>query len=306
MRKKQIFALLAIVLINFSMLIAYEYKDFRENDYEIDQEDLSEVRINEDNSALGSDDILDDADSKTVVDEAFTVDNNLECIQCGNSCMFRNAHIRDPCTIPTENFTCELIDNECVKIRDPEAPYCGNYICEEGEADEYFPRGCGPNAPPGCIGPPARFVRGTCPEDCEGIDEEALEDDINEVGDKKLKLDIDLEIEEEIDSDETRFRYKLSDGREKELKVMPDAASEKVVEELRLEDCSDENNCEIVLKEVDEKDDVSAVYEISAEKEGWFLGLFKVRTQVVGQVDVDSGEVVKIDKPWWSFLVVGF
>ncbi len=39
---------------------------------------------------------------------------------------------------------------------------CGNGICETGEADE--PGGCGQNASPGCLGPPA--YRGTCPKDC--------------------------------------------------------------------------------------------------------------------------------------------
>lgn len=39
---------------------------------------------------------------------------------------------------------------------------CGNNICEEGEADN--PGGCGPNADPRCIGPPAQV--GTCPQDC--------------------------------------------------------------------------------------------------------------------------------------------
>ena len=39
---------------------------------------------------------------------------------------------------------------------------CGNNICEGGEAD--IEGGCGPNADPGCLGPPS--YSGTCPEDC--------------------------------------------------------------------------------------------------------------------------------------------
>ncbi|KKW36729.1 MAG: hypothetical protein UY85_C0075G0001, partial [Candidatus Peribacteria bacterium GW2011_GWB1_54_5] len=44
---------------------------------------------------------------------------------------------------------------------------CGNGICEEGEADFFDPGGCGPSAPPECLGPPAQLIRGTCTSDCQ-------------------------------------------------------------------------------------------------------------------------------------------
>lgn len=51
-----------------------------------------------------------------------------------------------------------LYDGKCRK-----KPVCGNNVCEKGEAND--PRGCGKDAPPECLGPPAR--QGTCPKDCE-------------------------------------------------------------------------------------------------------------------------------------------
>ena len=44
---------------------------------------------------------------------------------------------------------------------------CGNGVCEQGEADFFDPGGCGPNAPPECLGPPAQHIRGTCTNDCQ-------------------------------------------------------------------------------------------------------------------------------------------
>ncbi|MFH1670041.1 MAG: hypothetical protein ABIA92_00450 [Patescibacteria group bacterium] len=49
---------------------------------------------------------------------------------------------------------------------DPCRSLCGNGKCEEGEADEINPGGCGPDAPPECLGPPAYYKKGTCPQDC--------------------------------------------------------------------------------------------------------------------------------------------
>ena len=139
-------------------------------------------------------------------------------------------------------------------------PVCGNNICEEDEAN--IPGGCGPNADPRCLGPPSR--NGTCPQDCE----------------KNKSL-------------------QLSNGRNAEIKIMPDAASEKAIERLG------ELNFTIELKEVGQDENVKAVYEIKGEKQGRFLGIFKIIAKVQAQVDAETGEVVKIKRPWWAFLASG-
>ncbi|PIQ76283.1 hypothetical protein COU78_02055 [Candidatus Peregrinibacteria bacterium CG10_big_fil_rev_8_21_14_0_10_49_24] len=43
---------------------------------------------------------------------------------------------------------------------------CGNGVCETGEADTTESGGCPAGSPPECLGPPARFVPGSCPSDC--------------------------------------------------------------------------------------------------------------------------------------------
>ena len=86
---------------------------------------------------------------------------------CGNGvCEGSENH----CTPTCDEFKCL---GDCGNIYCPQdcasQPVCGNNICEEGEANETNPGGCGPNADPGCLGTPATFKFGTCPKDCEII-----------------------------------------------------------------------------------------------------------------------------------------
>jgi len=59
-----------------------------------------------------------------------------------------------------------VCDKGFCRLDPPDAPVCGNGICEAGEEDVSDPGGCGPNADPRCLGPPASYREGTCPEDC--------------------------------------------------------------------------------------------------------------------------------------------
>jgi len=312
--------ILGVLLIAVIMLLGFSYaiedSDGGFDDYEEDpivdregsEEDLDEEGLDEDDSdeevdanpaSSHPDDLLDDFDDP---DDDLDSSDEVQCVQCGNDCLFRNVHVKAPCAIATEDFVCEVIAGECVKIMDPEWPVCGNGFCEEGEADIYIPGGCGPNSPPGCLGKPARFIKGTCPEDCEDMEDEDRRSGDDE---RKIDLDIKIDLKEESEDDKTRFVSELSNGEEKEIKIMPDIASEKFLEKLGLDDSEKDNCCEVVLKEVGEKEDARVVYEISADKEGLFLGLFKIKTRVSGQIDAENGEIIKIKKPWWSFLVVG-
>ncbi len=100
---------------------------------------------------------------------------------------------------------------------------------------------------------------------------------------------------------ESRFKMKLSNGRNARIKVMPDVASEKALERLRLRNCNPENNCTIELKEVGKKNKLAA-YEINLEKESKILGIFKKKMRVQSQVSAEDGSVIRIRKPWWAFL----
>jgi hypothetical protein len=135
----------------------------------------------------------------------------------------------------------------------------------------------------------------------------------------KLKVrflsDDTLEIETEngkkirtrlnLTEDETgeKLEIKLSNGRNAELKIMPETANEKALERLRLKVCSIENNCSIELKETGTGENTRLIYEARAEKTYKILGLFKNKEEVTTEMDAESGEEIKTTKNrWWNFL----
>ncbi|MBU5689532.1 MAG: hypothetical protein QXM68_01625 [Candidatus Aenigmatarchaeota archaeon] len=101
----------------------------------------------------------------------------------------------------------------------------------------------------------------------------------------------------------TKINVKLSNGRNAEVKVMPETASEVAIQRLRLNMCSEQNNCSIELKEVGQGEQTKAVYEVQAQKQTKILGIFATKIQLRAQVDAETGEV-RTQKPWWSFLAV--
>ncbi|MEK6855322.1 MAG: hypothetical protein AABX73_03820 [Nanoarchaeota archaeon] len=92
--------------------------------------------------------------------------------------------------------------------------------------------------------------------------------------------------------------FNLSNGRKAEIKIMPETASQKAIERLG------ELGFNVTLKEVGSGDKTKAVYELTGNKEGKFLGIFKIIAKVRAQVDAETGDV-KVIKPWWSFLASG-
>ena len=106
-----------------------------------------------------------------------------------------------------------------------------------------------------------------------------------------------MQMFQEQAQNRTRLKVQLSNGRYSEIKVMPDVASEKALERLRLRVCTAERNCTIVLKEVGSGNQTKAAYEIQAERHARILGLFQAKMQVKAQVDAETGEVIKIGKP---------
>ncbi len=117
------------------------------------------------------------------------------------------------------------------------------------------------------------------------------------------------ELEVEVDSNgknDTDVYVKLGNGRKAQIKVMPDTATERALERLKLRACSEENECTIELKEVGRKEEIShqlrLVYEIQAERHFRILAMFKVKAEVKAQVDAETGELIRVKKPWWAFL----
>ncbi len=90
----------------------------------------------------------------------------------------------------------------------------------------------------------------------------------------------------------------LSNGKAAEIKIMPETASENAI--ARLGDLG----FNIQLKEVGTGSDSKAVYELTGNKQGKFLGIFRITAKVQAQVDAGTGEV-KVIKPWWAILTTG-
>ncbi len=115
----------------------------------------------------------------------------------------------------------------------------------------------------------------------------------------RTEAETELEIETETaGNNKTKLKAKLSNGNKKELKIMPDTASERALEKLKIKTCSEENNCKIELKEVSNK----ATYEIQVERHFKLLALFTIKAQEKAQVNAETGEITIVKKPWWAFL----
>jgi len=117
-----------------------------------------------------------------------------------------------------------------------------------------------------------------------------------------IEAECGCELEEERVNNRTRLKTKLSNGRNAEIKIMPDTASETALNRLRLKVCSEENGCQIELKEVGKGNQTRLAYEVQAERHFRILGMFKTKAQVKAQVDAENGEIIQTKKPWWAFL----
>lgn len=117
-----------------------------------------------------------------------------------------------------------------------------------------------------------------------------------------VDAECDCNMTQEQIQNKTKLKVQLSNGKNAEIKVMPDVASERALERLRLKVCSEENNCSLELKEVGKGDQTQLAYELQTKRQAKFLGLFGTKMEVKAQVNAENGEVINIDKPWWAFL----
>ncbi|MFA5060935.1 MAG: hypothetical protein WC494_01295 [Candidatus Pacearchaeota archaeon] len=101
-----------------------------------------------------------------------------------------------------------------------------------------------------------------------------------------------VRLESEINESHAKLVAQLSNGRRAEVKIMPETASERALERLRLKVCSaEENNCTIELKEVGQngtRTELRLAYELKAEKQAKVFGFIKTRMNVESQVDAET------------------
>jgi len=121
---------------------------------------------------------------------------------------------------------------------------------------------------------------------------------------QNISADCDCNLTEEFDpvQNRTKLKIALSNGRNAEVKIMPNVASETALTRLRLKNCNESNNCSIELKEVGQGNQTRAAYEIKAEKTFRLFGIFKNREQIQTQIDAETGEEIQSKRPWWAWL----
>ena len=117
-----------------------------------------------------------------------------------------------------------------------------------------------------------------------------------------VSAECDCEMVQEKSEGKTKLFVEMSNGQNSEVKIMPDAASEKALEKLKLNNCLEENSCQIELKEVGEGSEAKVAYELKTQRQSKVLGIFKAQMQVSAQVSAETGEVLRVNKPWWAFL----
>ncbi|MDD5740964.1 MAG: PepSY domain-containing protein [Candidatus Nanoarchaeia archaeon] len=136
-----------------------------------------------------------------------------------------------------------------------------------------------------------------CPDFCTGIGGNFR---IQCINNKCDQVNINKVCPVESNSEDNKCYKTLSNGRKAEIKIMPDTASETAIERLG------ELNFTIELKEVGanitKPSSPKLVYELTADKEGKMVGLFKIKGKIITQVDAETGDIISVKKPWWSFL----
>jgi hypothetical protein len=97
----------------------------------------------------------------------------------------------------------------------------------------------------------------------------------------------------------TRIYAQLSNGKQAQIKVMPDVASKVAIQRLGMNNCE---NCSIDLKEVGKGNSTKMAYEVRTKAPAKVLGLFKTQVETEVEIDVETGEIIKTKKPWWAIL----
>ena len=111
-----------------------------------------------------------------------------------------------------------------------------------------------------------------------------------------------MQMNQEQTQTGSQLSVQLSNGQNAEVKIMPDAASAQAMQQLQLNVCSEENNCQIELKEFAQGNQIKAAYEVQAQKQAKVFGIFGTQMNVRAQIDAETGELLSKKKPWWSFL----
>jgi hypothetical protein len=118
--------------------------------------------------------------------------------------------------------------------------------------------------------------------------------EIKKNGDKlEIKSGISLAISKEtFVIKESKLYVQTSSLGDKQIKVMPD----EVVSISKID------NIDSVKLETSED---KAVYSVSGSSSGKLLLVIPVTTKITQKISAENGDIIFIEKPWWSFLASG-
>jgi septal ring factor EnvC (AmiA/AmiB activator) len=136
----------------------------------------------------------------------------------------------------------------------------------------------------------------------KNISIKALDDDKLELIAGKISAKTGLNITAEQVANASILEYLHSNGKTSEIKIMPNTASERALERLRLKVCNETNNCTLLLKEVGNGNQTKLAYELSLDAEGKSFLFFKNKRVIQAQVDAEDGTIISVNKPWWFAL----
>jgi|GEM_PF-6117628 len=204
-----------------------------------------------------------------------------------NGCEF------DECPKNNSNTHCAANGKACGKAIGLDC--CGNMEC-------YYPKNeSAENSTGICISNPNQIWNRFISENGEEFEIEKNESGINErIRSRNITshtYGLNITPEQDRERNQTKLKVKLSNGRNAEIKIMPDVASQVALEKLRLK--CETRNCTLELKEVGNN---KVAYELNTEKQAKILALIKSKMQVKAQVDAETGELIRVKKPWWAFL----
>lgn len=120
-----------------------------------------------------------------------------------------------------------------------------------------------------------------------------------EIEGENITLGREIEINDLFEGNESELEAVLSNGNTSRIRILPERAREIIQERLRTRNIS-----RINLEEIEYRNVPRVVYNIEANQNGRFLGIFKLRLKAETQIDPETGEVLDINRPWWAFLVV--
>ena len=109
-----------------------------------------------------------------------------------------------------------------------------------------------------------------------------------------------ISIREETRGNITLLKAKLSTGTEQDIIVQPDEALQTALNEI-----GSTNNITFEITEFVKGNVRKAVFSAKAKKPGKFLGIFNTQIDLETLIDTETGKIIKTNRPWWAFLVVG-